>query len=158
MEDVEKFIEKIENWIRSHNINYGTTFEKIDEIDSIININYSEVCKITLEECISNMFLLNQYLYHLNRIVAREKSIKEWADDGIWKVINNFPRENYIKSEERYHMAINANDFGKKLHRLKINCLTKIMTCEATIKSVEQSIKIFEIIMKGKMYGHQGTS
>ena len=150
---IKKFHENIDNWIRESKIDYGTDFgDKANDVGQILHYSREELKVMTFPDYQASIFLLNQYLMHLKSIVAREKAVKAWAEQGIWYIVTGVSHDKYAKWEEKYHSAIRNHKSGLKLQMLKTTAEARILAGEATIGSVETAMKVFENMGRNKSY------
>jgi hypothetical protein len=89
---------------------------------------------------------------HVKSIIAREKAVKAWAEQGIWYIVTGVSHDKYAKWEEKYHSAIRNHKSGLKLQMLKTTAEARILAGEATIGSIETAMKVFENMGRNKSY------
>ena len=152
-EKIKNFHQNIDNWIKDSKIDYGTDFgDKIDEIGKILRLSKEELKSMVFADYQASIYLLNQYLMHLKNIIAREKAVKSWADQGIWYIVTGVSHDKYAKWEEKYHSAIRNHKSGLKLQMLKTTSEARILAGEATIGSIETAMKVLENMGRNKNY------
>lgn len=157
MDDIEQkvneFCQKIEDWISINKIDYGVTdSEEIENCNKILSMTEKDLRNLNSMDCQIYLFSLNKYLYYLNRILAREKSVKTYADQGIWYIVSGFSNEKMFKWEERYYNALRRSKIATELQKLKTASEVRSHHTEITIKTVEGAIKILENIGRSKSY------
>lgn len=153
-EKIKKFHENIDEWISGHNINYGmdNSFELTQRVGKIMRFTEDDIKKLSNTDCQAAMFTLNKYVIYTSSVVAREKAVKQWTEQGIWYIITGQKHDQYAKWEEKYHSAIRSSKSGLKLQMLKTTADARILAGEATIKGLENAIKILENIGRSKSY------
>ena len=97
---LEDFICKIEQWIKASGIIYGSKFDS-EETAKILSMSKTEFGNLNRNDCIEYIFVLNQYLIHLNTIISREKAIKNWAEQFMSFLINDATKDDSIMSKDR---------------------------------------------------------
>jgi hypothetical protein len=158
MEDLDakitNFHKNIDEWISGHNINYGIddSFELTQRVGNIMHLMEDDIKKMSHLDCQAAMFTLNKYIVYTSSVVAREKAVKQWADQGIWYIVTGQKHDQYAKWEEKYHSAIRNHKSGLKLQMLKTTAEARILAGEATIKGIENAIRILENISRSKSY------
>ena len=152
-EKLQNFLTKIDQWMYSSNIQYrNAPFDKNDEVLNILDCNINDLRERTTENHQENIMILNQYRHQLLHVVAREKSIKAWAEQGINYLIAGKEFNKFMKWEEKYFTVIKKNAVGEKLQELKTTSEARIMSAEATIKTVETAIKVLENLGRSKVW------
>lgn len=153
-EKINKFHKSIDDWIKNNNIDYGAgSFnEKVFEISRILHLTKEDLKAMSSVDCQMAIYALNQYSCYLNTLIAREKAVKTWADQGIWYIITGMQHEKYAKWEEKYHMSIRASPIGVKLQILKTTAEARILATEATAGRLDTAIKVLENLSRSKTY------
>ena len=153
-ERINKFHKSIDDWIESKNIDYGVDSfgDKVYEVSKVLHLSRDELKAMSSVDCQTAIFLLNQYWSYLNTLLAREKAVKTWADQGIWYIITGMQHDKYSKWEEKYHMSIRASPMGIKLQILKTTAEARILATEATAGRLETAIKVLESLSRSKSY------
>lgn len=151
---INKFHKSIDEWIESKHIDYGVDSfgDKVDEVGKILHLSREELKAMSVVDYQTAIFLLNQYWGYLNTLLAREKAVKTWADQGIWYIITGMQHDKYSKWEEKYHMSIRASPMGIKLQILKTTAEARILATEATSSRLETAIKVLENLSRSKSY------
>lgn len=151
---INKFHKSIDEWIESKHIDYGLDSfgEKVHEVGKILHLSREELKAMSVIDYQTAIFLLNQYWAYLNTLLAREKAVKTWADQGIWYIITGMQHDKYSKWEEKYHMSIRASPIGIKLQILKTTAEARILATEATSSRLETAIKVLENLSRSKSY------
>lgn len=158
MDDLEqkytKFHNNIDEWIKGHNINYGMddSIELARRVGQIMHLSEDEIKKLSNVDCQAAIFTLNKYVTYTNSVVAREKAVKQWTEQGIWYIVTGYQHDKYAKWEEKYHSAIRNHKSGLKLQMLKTTAEARILAGEATVKGLEHAIKVLENIGRSKAY------
>lgn len=159
MDDIDvkiaNFHKNLDEWISGHNINYGmdNSQDLAKRVGEIMNWTEDKVKQLSHMECQAAIFSLNKYLTYMNSMLAREKSVKQWAEQGILYMITGYEFDKFVKWEEKYYITIRLHkESGAKLHKLKTVSESRILETEATVKGVELAIKILENVGKGKLY------
>lgn len=158
MEDIDikisNFHKNIDEWISGHHINYGIddSFELAQKVGHIMHLTEDDIKKMSHIDCQTAMFTLNKYIVYTSSVVAREKAVKQWTEQGIWYIVTGYQHDKYAKWEEKYHSAIRSSKSGLKLQMLKTTADARILAGEATIKGLENAIKILENISRSKSY------
>lgn len=153
-EKITKFHKNIDDWISSHHINYGIddSYDLAIRVGKIMHFTEDEIKKLSNIDCQAAIFTLNKYMTYMNSVTAREKAVKQWAEQGIWYIITGYQHDKYAKWEEKYHSAIRNHKSGLKLQMLKTTADARILSGEATIKGLEHAIKVLENIGRSKSY------
>ena len=152
-EKINNFHQNNENRIRESKVDYGTDFgDKSNESKKILDLSKEELKSMTFADYQASIYLLNQYLMHLKTIIAREKAVKAWAEQGIWYIVTGVSHDKYAKWEEKYHSAIRNHKSGLKLQMLKTTSEARILAGEAAIGSVEMAMKVLENMGRNKSY------
>jgi len=152
-EKIKKFHDNIDNWIKESKIDYGTDFgDKADEVAKILNYSREELKSMTFPDYQASIFLLNQYLMHLKSIIAREKAVKAWAEQGIWYIVTGVSHDKYAKWEEKYYESIRSSQTGIKLQTLKTTADARILSVGATIEMIENAMRVLENLARSKSY------
>jgi len=151
---INKFHKSIDEWIESKHIDYGLDSfgEEVNEVGKILHLSREELKAMSVVDYQTAIFLLNQYWAYLNTLLAREKAVKTWADQGIWYIITGMQHDKYSKWEEKYHMSIRACPIGIKLQILKTTAEARILATEATSSRLETAIKVLENLSRSKSY------
>lgn len=153
-EKLEKFLNGINEWASGHNIVYSSQslFNKPEEIETILNIDGSDLKNFSVDECRDAMLTLNRYLSYLNLVLSREKSAKSWSDQGLNYLLAGKDFSPYVKWEEKKALILREGSIAAKLQELKTVCEGRIMTIEAQIKNTEYILKIIEQVWRNKSY------
>jgi hypothetical protein len=151
---ITNFHKNIDEWISGHNINYGIddSFELAQRVGQIMHFTEDDIKKLSNLDCQAAIFTLNKYIVYTNSLLAREKAVKQWAEQGIWYIITGQKHDQYAKWEEKYHSAIRNSKSGLKLQMLKTTADARILAGEATAKGLEHAIKVLENIARSKSY------
>lgn len=158
MEDIDekcaKFHKNIDDWINSNNLDYGLncTLDDAIAVGKIMHFKEEDVKSMSALECQAAIFTLNKYMTYMNAIVAREKAVKQWAEQGIWYIITGQQHDKYAKWEEKYHSAIRGHKSGLKLLMLKTTADARILSCESQVKGFENAMKVLENVSRSKSY------
>ena len=123
-----------------------------ESTEDITDLSKEELKSMTFIDCQTAIFLLNQYLMHLKTLIAREKSVKAWAEQGLWYIVTGVQHDKYAKWEEKYHSAIRYHKSGLKLQMLKTTSDARILAGEAKIGSIETAMKVLENMGRNKSY------
>lgn len=165
MEDIdqkyEKFHQNINEWIDSNKLNYGLncSLEDAIRVGQIMHFTEDDIKKLSFIDCQAAIFTLNKYMTYMGSIIAREKAVKQWCDQGIWYIVTGQKHDKYAKWEEKYHSALRNHKSGLRLLMLKTTAEARILTGESQIKGFEHAIKVLESIGRSKSYDRsQGTS
>lgn len=141
---LENFIFKIEQWIEASEIIYGSKFDR-EETTKILSMSKAEFGNLNRNDCIEYVFVLNQYLMHLNTIISREKAIKNWAEQFIAFLVNDATKDDSIMSKDRrQYIALKTNSLCKNLNALKIHSESRIIMTENQVQYIENVAKILE--------------
>lgn len=158
MEDIEekynKFHQNIDEWIDSKNLDYGlkTTLEDAIRVGEIMHLKEEDIKKMSSLDCQAAIFTINKYMTYTSSIVAREKAVKQWCEQGIWYIVTGQKHDKYAKWEEKYHTALKNHKSGLRLLMLKTTAEARILAGESQIKGFEQAIKVLESISRSKSY------
>lgn len=158
MDDIEKkceaFQKSIDDWISGHFIDYGlkNSSELVGRVYQIMYMSEEDLRKMSSVDCQTAIYSLNKYMTYINNVIAREKAVKQWAEQGIWYIITGQKHEKYAKWEEKYYSAIRNSEIGLKLQKLKTTSESRILSAESQVKGIEQSIKVLENISRSKSY------
>jgi hypothetical protein len=153
-EKINKFHKNIDDWIESKHVDYGVddSYEKCREVGNILHLSREDLKNMSVVDYQTAIYALNQYWIYLNKLLAREKAVKTWADQGIWYIITGMEHDKYTKWEEKYHMSIRASPMGIKLQILKTTAEARILATEATSSRLETAIKVLENLSRSKSY------
>lgn len=158
MDDVEikleNFLAKISTWMTHCDIiwNAEDRFPRMSDVECALNADYRDFRQSSQQQLQETLFLLNQYLYRLNMELAKEQSVKAWADQGINFLIAGQEFPQYTKWEEKKFLIVRKSKIAEKLQELKTVSDARILIAEAIIKKVETSMKIIENMGRIKMY------
>jgi hypothetical protein len=98
-----------------------------DEVDGYINLSILELNKMSAEECGNAAYIIEQRAYHVQMQLNKEVARITWADDLIEKAV--LPRMNNYKAfkdEDKMKLAIQDDDYTKKLQEIKIYARMRI--------------------------------
>lgn len=141
---LEDFISKIEQWIEVNEVIYGSKFDQ-EETTKILSMSKTEFGNLNRNDCIEYIFILNQYLMHLNTIVSKEKAIKNWSEQFMSFLVNDATKDDSIMSRDRrQYIALKTNTLCKNLNVLKIHSESRIIIAENQIQYIENIAKILE--------------
>ena len=158
MEDIDekyaRFHKNIDEWIDSNKLDYGlnTTLEDAIRVGEIMHLKEEDIKKLTPLDCQVYIFTINKYMTYMGSILAREKAVKQWAEQGIWYIVTGQKHDKFAKWEEKYHAAIRNHKSGLRLLMLKTTADARILSCESQIKGFEYAIKVLENISRSKSY------
>lgn len=141
---LEDFISKIESWIQSNGIIYGTKGDA-EETTKILSMSKDQFGNLTRDDCITYIFILNQYLMHLNTVLSKEKAIKNWSEQFLSFLVNEYSKDEYsISKEKKYYIAVKNNKLCKALNSIKVYAESRIIYVEDQIPYIENIAKILE--------------
>jgi len=158
MDDIDqkyaKFHENIDNWINSNHLDYGLkcSLEDAIRVGEIMHLKEEDVKKMSSLDCQAAIFTINKYMTYMGSVVAREKAVKQWCEQGIWYIVTGQQHDKYAKWEEKYHSALRNHKSGLKLQMLKTTAEARILAGESQIKGFEHAIKVLESIGRSKSY------
>lgn len=158
MDDIDqkyaKFHENIDNWIDSNHLDYGLkcSLEDAIHVGKIMHLKEEDVKKMSSLDCQAAIFTINKYMTYMGSVVAREKAVKQWCEQGIWYIVTGQQHDKYAKWEEKYHSALRNHKSGLKLQMLKTTAEARILAGESQIKGFEHAIKVLESIGRSKSY------
>jgi len=158
MDDIDqkyaKFHENIDNWINSNHRDYGLkcSLEDAIRVGEIMHLKEEDVKKMSSLDCQAAIFTINKYMTYMGSVVAREKAVKQWCEQGIWYIVTGQQHDKYAKWEEKYHSALRNHKSGLKLQMLKTTAEARILAGESQIKGFEHAIKVLESIGRSKSY------
>lgn len=138
------FLSKIDQWINCNGVIYGSKFDA-EEAQKIISMSKAEFGNLDRNGCIEYIFVLNQYLIHLNTIISKEKAIKNWAEQFFLFVMNDtIKQEEYMSKDKKIYLAIKKSEICKSLNSIKMHSESRILTVEGQISYIENLAKILD--------------
>lgn len=141
---LENFISKIEQWIESNGIIYGTKYDT-EETTKILSMSKNQFGNLSRDDCIKYIFILNQYLMHLNTILSKEKAIKNWSEQFLSFLINDHNKDDYsVGKDRKTYLAIKNNKLCSSLNSIKVHSESRILYTENQIPYIENVAKILE--------------
>lgn len=158
MEDIDvkiaNFHKNIDDWVKNNHVDIDDekTADKVYEVRRIIHLSREDISKMSSVECQTAVYLLNQYLGHLKAKIAKEKSVKAWAEQGIGYLVSGTKHDKYAKWEEKYYESIRSSQTGIKLQTLKTTADARILSVGATIEMIENAMRVLENLARSKSY------
>lgn len=114
-------------------------------------IEIAELKKMTSEECAEACVLLNNFSFHLSRILNREKSKLRWCNDKILKTIaSKLGDYRYFSSEERIALSIKDDDYAKKIKSLASKIQARIDRIDYLPIRIENVSEVFSNLSYNK--------
>ena len=84
-----------------------------------IYLSKEELSKMSGEQCSEAAVLLNNFSFHLSRVINKEKTKLRWCNERILSsVANNLLDYRYFSQEERMALCVKDNDYAKKIKKL----------------------------------------
>lgn len=152
---LHNFLSQISEWAVGHSIVYteDKPFENGEEqIEHILNFDAKNLYEYNYEAYQKDLFRLTQYHTYLNLALAREKSVKAWADQGFNYLLAGKTFPPYTRWEEKKFLLTRESAVAAKLQTLTTTCEARISILEARMKGVEGVMKIIDNVARNKMY------
>lgn len=149
-ENVQLFLDKIENW---KNLKSIEKVEKNEEVPKFLSLSSQDMKNMTANECFHASYVLYGYANRLQSILNRENSVYEWSNESINHIvcnkINNYG-DGYTKWEQKYYSAIKENPLANELFKLRVHCLSRVKTIEKLSNTVERMANVLEQVARNK--------
>lgn len=97
------------------------------EVDKYLNLDESELNKLTSEECGNGAYLLDRMAYYIQRELNKEYARITWVN-GVLDSMLVKKLENYsaYKTEDKMKAAIQDDEVAQKLQSIKIHAQQRI--------------------------------
>jgi hypothetical protein len=155
---LQDFFDKIDVWIQS--ANFLKSKVPLAEVDPLLNLTEEEISGKSTESLMTGCYRLYGYIDSLQEVYNREKSILEYCEESIWRIISptfNDYGDQYTKWEYKYNSAVRENPLAKKVNQLKIATRARLSSLDHRIEHVKRRADIlFEIARrrKNEHYNH----
>lgn len=149
--DLNAFFDKVDVWISS--IGFVKTKVDIDKITEILNLDGEQIALMNSEELLNSTYSLYGYIDSLQASVNREKSILDYCEESIWRIISpifNDYGDKFTKWEYKYNSAIRENPLAYKINVLKITTKARMTMIEHRLEHVKKRTDILLEIVRRK--------
>lgn len=149
-ERFNNFIDNINNWISSNGI---IQIKPNDDAINILNMNRSEISRLTSSQCMEFAYELYAYAEYLDSLLSKQKIAFDWAEDSIWYIIsdkmNNYG-DKYSKWQQKYFSAVKENPLTADIIKVKNTASARIKLLEGKIESIKKMSDILYNLAKRK--------
>lgn len=124
-ERLDKFIENIDNYIKSKNF-IGPKFQ--EEFKVAETFDNEVLSHLTQDECFNYAFQLYQYADAINSELGKSKSVLNWCEDALNRMISNelINMQQIAKHEMKVAAIIRENEVASKINDWKIMAQARI--------------------------------
>lgn len=129
-ERLEKFLSNIEEYVSAKNFTgpaFNQEFKQAEEFDtSLLN-------QLTQDECFNYAFQLYQYADAINSELARNKSVVNWCEDALNKMISRelINMQQIAKHEMKVAAILQENEVATKINEWKITAQARVDLLQA---------------------------
>jgi hypothetical protein len=118
-----------------------------NEMLLLLNLNRQMLRSMTAEDCGENAALLQQFAFHLQRAVNREKAKLDYCVENITHIVaKTVSQQKGWKYEERLPLAIRADDVAIKFDYFRVQFQNRINRINFLAAKVEnQSRRLAEL-------------
>lgn len=124
-----------------------------NQVKRFLTMPFSELKKLSCEDCAEGVFVLEQFSFHLQRAINREQAMVRWATESIHKnVAGRLHLQKGFAFDERKLQAIRGDDAAQALDVIRVEHQLKLDVISYTSNKVESVAKALTGLRQAK-YG-----
>lgn len=153
---IDKFLQNIDDWINNNKIQ-PLKFEEYRAHEAI-NCPVEELFEKNSKELLELVYILYEYLEHLQSVLNRESCVLDYATESIWSIIAKKIKQlppDYTKGQKiNYNLAIQDSHITIALNKLKNNTQSRINMLSNKIDYIKKRTEILHEYARRKLYEH----
>jgi len=137
-ERVQQFLDRVDDFIKDAGVDL---VEANPQVKEIMNMQYDDLKSLSNDECSRFAFLLYSYAEHINHLLNKQNTIKEWAEDSIWYIISkdigNYGSQ-YSKWQEKYYGAVRENPLASEIQKVLTHAKARVNLLQNTANNISR--------------------
>lgn len=131
-EKAEKQVEQLDRILDEYEDRIGIKRPEYNkEVDEYLELTKTKMTLMSYEECVQARYLLEQYSFHLLKILNKEKSRAEWCKTNIDIIYardaKQYKGASWQSWEETRGLVIAGNTYAQKLNQIWIKARNRIV-------------------------------
>ena len=144
---IEEQIEQVTKYLDGLEEKFGfpTTIHEdtINRATELMNMDFEK--KLTAEECQTNALILSTYLFNLQRLINKDKSIVIYCTARINKIITpRLKQQIAYNYEERKLCAISEDNIAQTLNKIRLDAELRLSRIESNYYTIKSLADKFE--------------
>jgi hypothetical protein len=153
----EDNLNKLNEILNEYDKLHGILIQRKPEAEQFLNLEYSEIKKLSGDDCGEMALILGNYSAYLQKEQNRQSAIVKWCesviDITIGKSISSY-KTNYQTFEELKLLAVQGNSYTKKLNELRIKAQSRLSEIYGMSSKIDSYVEILIELQRTRRKNH----